>query len=651
MRSGIIPLFLIIFSVLPSRAQFLHPAGSTKTSVVAQPVRIAGFVDNAIDVTYYKLNLTVTVSPEYLSGVVTVRAIALTDTLRSVTLNLSSILVVDSISMHGAQVSFEHFTTNLLKITMDRVYHRGESIAIDVWYRGVPAGTGFGSFEFGSHNGTTWVWTLSEPYGASDWWPCKDHPLDKADSVDVWVTCDRAFKVGSNGRLISVIDNGNGTRTHHWAERYPIATYLVSIALTDYASFSNWFHYSSLDSMEVLNYVLPEHLDAALGSLPKIVPMLQIFSRLFGLYPFINEKYGHSEFGQGGAMEHQTMTSTITFDEDVIAHELAHQWFGDMITCANWQNLWLNEGFARYCESLYFEAMYGPAEYWATINVSLSNAISASGSLFVQDTSVVRQLFDNNRVYSKGAAVLHMLRHILGDTLFFRSLYAYAADPRLRFGNATTEDFQRNCESTSGQSLGYFFNEWVYGEKFPQYSFEWGVVPSGGGFRTTLTLSQFTDTFSPRFFTMPIDVRFTSGSWDTTAAVFHTFSGQQFSFSLSHKPETVLLDPDHWILRQITPPIPPLPASFRIEQNYPNPFNAGTSITYDIPRRSNVRIVVVNTLGEEIAVLVSGRSEPGTHTIRWNGTTDRGNAAPSGVYFCRFTTDGFSGTKRMVLIK
>ena len=639
MRSGFIPLFFLMGSVLTVRAQFLQQSPGTpdksacsgKTRYLSRLAQTAGYVDNSIDVTYYKLNLTVTVSPDYLSGVVSVRANVLADTLRSITLNLSGSLTVDSISMRGATVPFNHFQTNLLAITLDRTYHIGESLAMDIWYRGVPAGTGFGSFEFSSHNGTGWVWTLSEPYGASDWWPCKNHPLDKADSVDIWVTCDNRFKVGSNGRLVGVIDNTNGTVTYQWAERYPIATYLVSVALTNYSSFSNWFHYTAQDSMEVLNYVLPEHLDSALASLPKVVPMLQIFSRLFGLYPFIREKYGHSEFGQGGAMEHQTMTSTVTFDEDVIAHELSHQWFGDMITCANWQNLWLNEGFARYCESLYFEAMYGPAEYWSTINISLSNALSADGTLFVQDTSVVRQLFDNNLVYSKGAVVLHMLRHVLGDSVFFRSMRAYAADPRLRYGTATTEDFQRNCEAVSGLTLGYFFNEWVYGEKYPQYSFEWEVQSSGAGYSAAVTIEQFTDTFNPRFFTMPIDIRFSAGTWDTTAVVFNTFSGQKFEIGLSHKPETVTLDPDHWILREIIPPAPPLPVSFAIAQNYPNPFNAGTAITYNIPHRSMVHLGIFNTLGEEVAVLVNERAEPGTHTVRWNGTDRRGISMPSGV--------------------
>ncbi|MEK9137218.1 MAG: M1 family aminopeptidase, partial [Bacteroidota bacterium] len=298
--------------------------------------------DSNINITYYKLDLTITSSPNYLRGIVTVKALSTVNGLSSITLDLMNALTVDSVKMAGARVQFvQHPTT--VSIELNRSYGYGEMVVLDVYYRGVPVSTGFGSFEFGSHAGTPWVWTLSEPYGAKDWWPCKDTPLDKADSVDIWVTCNASFKVGSNGKLVAVIDNGNGTKTHRWAERYPISTYLVSIALTNYAEFSNWFRYSPTDSMQVLNYVLPEHLATALDSLPKTVEVLGIFSNLFGLYPFINEKYGHAEFGRGGAMEHQTMTSTVAFTEYLIVHELAHQWFGDLITCANWPNIWLNE--------------------------------------------------------------------------------------------------------------------------------------------------------------------------------------------------------------------------------------------------------------------------------------------------------------------
>jgi Aminopeptidase N len=239
--------------------------------------------------------------------------------------------------------------------------------------------------------------------------------------------------VGSNGSLVEVRDNGNGTLTYHWAERYPIATYLVSLAVADYVVLTDWFHYSPTDSMVILNYVLPTSLVSAIQPLGFVPSMLQFFSDRYGLYPFIREKYGHAQFGWGGAMEHQTMTSTSNFTESTLAHELAHHWFGDMITCANWPSLWLNEGFATYSEALWQEWRHGEAVYRADMRDMMPNAKVATGTLYVQDTSTVAKLFAFDRVYAKGAWVLQMLRHVLGDSTFFRTMRAYANDPRFRF--------------------------------------------------------------------------------------------------------------------------------------------------------------------------------------------------------------------------
>jgi len=277
--------------------------------------------------------------------------------------------------------------------------------------------------------------------------------------------------------------------------------------------------------------------------------MLRIYSDNFGLYPFVSEKYGHSEFGWGGGMEHQTMTSLGGFSEGLVAHELAHMWFGDMITCANWSNIWMNEGFATYCTGVYYEDKYGASAYWTYMNSQMANARYAVGSIYVRDTSNVGLLFDGSLVYSKGATVLHMLRHVLGDSVFFRSLKAYANDPRYRFGTATTEDFKEVCETVSGTQLDYFFDEWIYGERYPRYVCRWRAQPGSSGYDVTLGVSQTTGTTNPAFFTMPIDCQLAAPGWDTTVVLFNSSNDQQFILTTSHKPETVQLDPQNWILR------------------------------------------------------------------------------------------------------
>jgi aminopeptidase N len=603
--------------------------------------------DSHIDVTYYRLNLTVTTSPTYLRGIVTVKARCTSVNVRDITLDLMNTMTVDSVCMNTTAVPFvQHPTT--VSIELDRSYGNGELVVLDIFYRGVPLPTGFGSFLFASTpTGAPWVWSLSQPYGARDWWPCKDHPLDKADSVDIWVTTNDTLKVGSNGRLVAVVQNGNRTKTWKWSERYPIATYLVSIAISNYAQFSNWFVYSRTDSMEVLNFVLPEHLSEAQATLPLTVDMLLIFSGKFGLYPFIKEKYGHVEFGQGGAMEHQTMTSSIarSFVEYVIAHELAHQWFGDLITCANWQNLWLNEGFATYCEALYFETKYGPDRYRSDMSAKLGRAKIAVGPVYVNDTSIVRNLF-GFQVYDKGASVLHMLRHVLGDSVFFLALKSYAQDSRFRYNVATTQDFQNVCETVSGKPLDYFFRQWIYGEKYPCYTYSWSVARAQSGFAVTIRLTQITGTGNPAFFTMPIDFRLSAPGWDTTVVLFNDMSNQEFTLRLAREPEDVILDPENWILRDVTKPGDLVPTTFALEQNYPNPFNPTTVISYQLPVVSKVRLAVYDLLGREVTTLVNELKYPGTYTSTWNA-----NAFSSGAYFCRLTAGDFSQTKRLLLLK
>lgn len=610
--------------------------------------------DTSIDVTYYKLNLTTTTSPDYVRGVVTVKAFSRVAALQQITLDLMSTMTVDSVVMNQVNVPFvQHPST--VSITLNRSYGNGESVVLDVFYRGLPVSTGFGSFRFDvTSSQMPWIYSLSEPYGAKDWWPCKDHPIDKADSVDVWVTVNSSLKVGSNGRLIAVDNNGDGTSTWKWSERYPIATYLVSVAISNYAQFSNWFRYSPTDSMEVLNYVLPENLPQGQANLPKIVDMLRIFSDKFGLYPFIKEKYGHAEFGWGGAMEHQTMTSATVgaFAEYVIAHELSHQWFGDLITCANWSNIWLNEGFATYCESIYFEEKYGPSAYWDDILKKMPTAKSATGTIYASDTSNIGRLFDGSLTYRKGSMVLHMLRHVLGDSAFFRSLRSYVADPRYRFSTATTEDFQHVCEAVSGMSLESFFKQWVYGEKYPRYTHSWTALPdTDGGYIVNINLGQTTGTTNPSFFTMPVDFKLSAAGWDTTVVLFNTSNNEWFSVHVSHQPEIGELDPQNWILRDVSQATtvaatPSLPAMFELKQNYPNPFNPTTTIGFRITDLGFVSLRVFDVLGREVATLLNEVKEPGVHSATWDAS-----GFPSGTYFYRLIAGSYSATRKLLLIR
>ena len=594
--------------------------------------------EEGYDVRYYKLDLRVSAAPPTLNGSVTVVATCTVDNLSSISLDLMNSMTVDSVLVGGSRVSAEQFPS-YFSITLDRTYGRGELITTVVYYHGLPGSSGFGSFAFSEDpSGAPWIWSLSEPYGAKDWWPCKDHPSDKADSVDIWVTCDSTLKVGSEGVLTAVIDNGDGSVTHKWRHRYPIATYLVSVAIAEYSQTAAWFRYSPIDSMLVLNYALPGSINSATSSLPQTLDMLRIYSDLFGLYPFYTEKYGHSQFGWGGGMEHQTMTSLGGFGENLIAHELAHQWFGDMITMSTWPDIWLNEGFATYCVALYRERKYGLPDYWSYMTSQMNAALTAAGSVHVQDTSTVSSLFNSALVYSKGATVLHMLRHVMGDSLFFRAMKQYAGDARFRFKTASTRDFQSVCESVYGRSLAHFFNEWIFGERYPRYEFDWGTRRVGSSFAVTATISQTGGTGNPSFFTMPIDLRFSGPGLDTTVTVFNDHQSQTFTFNFPKPPTTLELDPNNWILKiaSLAPP-----KEYDLLQNYPNPFSSTTTIRFDLPVASRVHLDVFNTLGQLVrSIRLDGIYEAGRHTIEFSPVGSDGSRLPSGVYFYRLSVSG-----------
>ena len=277
----------------------------------------------------------------------------------------------------GAPLAFTH-GGYVLAIDLPATVPAGEVLAVEVDYEGTPSSAGFGAFEARLLDGQPVAWTLSEPYFAREWWPCKDHPSDKADSTRVTVTVPEGLRVGSNGLLESEITEA-GRTTYTWFERYPITTYLVSIAVGPYAVFEQTYVrpdslvalYGPLE-LPILHY---KYVDPRQTSLPsgwaEALEMMPVFESWFGPYPFPLEKYGHAEFGWGGGMEHQTMSSMGGFNTSLVAHELAHMWFGDLITMNSWPHLWLTEGFASYSELLYFEsqAARGPgARSWISYN-------------------------------------------------------------------------------------------------------------------------------------------------------------------------------------------------------------------------------------------------------------------------------------------
>lgn len=607
--------------------------------------------ESKIDVTYYGLDLSVTNSPRNITGAVTVNAKVDTSSINNFFLDLQDVLTVTSVLLNGTATTFTH-SSNELHIDLDRAYIQGEEFSVEVFYSGEPGSSGFGSFEFGTHNGNPIIWTLSEPYGTSDWFPCKDTPGDKADSSDVWITVVESLIPIANGTLENITVNGDGTHTYYWKSHHPIAQYLISLAMTNYHQYDTYYKYSPTDSVVITHFTYPETFNGLKSLLDETDDMMEVFSKKFGMYPFVDERYGHAEMEWGGAMEHQTCSSMGFWGVGVISHELAHQWYGDMITCKDWHHIWLNEGFATYSEGVYLEAKNGQNSYNQFIIGEMNSAKNANGTIWVQNINSVGQIFNGARSYAKGSIVLHMLRGVVADSsTFFDILRTYSSDPDLKYGVATTEDFQAIAENVYGQSLDYFFQEWIYGENEPTYAVGWSKTSLGGNqYRIDLNISQITNS-NPAFFTMPVQIKINTSAGDTIVTVFNNQQDQDFDIIVNGEPTSIVFDPENWILKNPVSIVTNIgdqnqPDDFSMEQNYPNPFNPTTKIKYQIANAGFVNLRIYDVLGNEVETLINREIQAGSYELEFNASK-----LPSGIYYYTLNAGEFSQTRKMILLK
>jgi hypothetical protein len=552
----------------------------------------------AYDANWYDLNLTFTPSTSMVSGTVRMKATVVAGPISTVDLDFYSNMTVDGVTSAGAATTYSR-AANVLTLNLGRAYATGEVVDVTVTYHGTPSVVA-GYFGFTTYYSRQLIWSLSEAYGSRTWWPCKDAPEDKADSVDVHFTCPSALTTISNGTLRSTVNNGS-TVTANWHERYPIATYLVFIASYPYTVVNDWYRPSPTDSLPLRFNIAPENVATAATVDAKVKTMIAAYASRMGEYPFMGEKYGQAEFTFGGGMEHQTNTCIggSAYIESIVAHELMHQWWGDMITCNDFHHVWLNEGFATYGEALWQEYLGGLSAYQTDMN---ANAYYGSGTIYVPDATDETRVFDSNLSYSKGSWVMHMLRHVLGDSTFFLSLRTYREQWGYR--SATTENFRDVCEAVSGRNLHDYFQQWIYGEYYPQYRTGWSASNTGAGYDVTVTLDQ---TQSWQLFHMPVDVTVTTASSSTTFVVDDSLASQTFVLHVDAAPTMVQIDKDGWILKSL-------------ETVVANP-------TFE------KAVLLVNgvdwaTYGTEITSAYTDRAFWGTYTIEfWDNF-----AAPSGGY-------------------
>ena len=503
------------------------------------------------DVKYLKLDIAAETGSRFISGNALTVA-KLVSPLDTFITELRANMIVDSLKVNNVITGFSQSSDHIF-IPLGSTQSVGTTISVLIYYRGNANSLGVYA---GTSSGLTYVATLSESYQAREWFPCKQILSDKIDSADIWVTTSNVNKVGSNGLLQGVDVLPSSKVRYRWKTTYPMNYYMPSIAVGNYQEYLNYAKPAAMapDSILVQHYILntPTYLASVKSNLDKTPTFIEKMSELFGLYPFKDEKYGHSMANIGGGMEHQTMSTMVSFGSTLIAHELGHQWWGDHVTCASWNDIWLNEGFATYAEQLMIEklpALFTTSATANMLNLHTSVLSATNGSVYVPDAS----LFDENRIfssrlsYNKGATTIHNLRfEMQSDTLFFKTLKNY--QQQYHNNVATTNNFKALAENTSGKNLTNFFNQWIYGEGYPTYNITY-YQPNLDSMWLLINETVSAPTVTP-FFKGLLELKITSLQGDTTILVNVTGNNQVFKIGYNKTPTGIVVDPNNWVVNK-----------------------------------------------------------------------------------------------------
>ncbi|MEW6757685.1 MAG: M1 family aminopeptidase [Acidobacteriota bacterium] len=532
-----------------------------RMEVLSSPEKYGVQPRQDLDILETHLDLSVDPEDERIAGTVTL-TFTPTATLARLDLRLHRALSLEGTVLDGSPLPSRR-KKDTISLAFSPPLAAGEAHALAVSYSGKPQVTGAlgGGMFFSRHDGVPSATTLSEPFDSFAWWPCVDDLADKS-LARIDLTVPPGMVGASNGTLSGVTHNADGTTTYRWIESYPISNYLISANVTNYVQFGDV--YTALDgttTMPLQHFVYPEDLARALVNFSVIPEMIGFMAGMCGEYPFLGEKYGMVAFPWGGGMEHQTLTSvgdrfvggTGDYGE-LYLHELAHQWWGDDVTCATWNDVWLNEGFATY-----FEALWLAREEQISMGRAMAYFDDGQYEGYLRGSPYLKNgntaFADTGAIYDKGAWVLHMLRRIVGDGPFFDALLAYRATHA--HGNATTEDLRAAFEDAWGEDLSWFFDQWVYTVKRPIYRLRWNqeaAAPSG--FRVSVTVEQRQPhkvarrTTRRDVYLMPLDLtlHYADGTSETRT-VWNDQRNQSFDLDTPAPVTSVGLDEENYVLK------------------------------------------------------------------------------------------------------
>lgn len=504
----------------------------------------------AYDVTFYDLDLAVDADSRSLRGAVRLEA-RVAHPMHFLVLDLDTLLRIESVTEAETVLSFER-TGGKVRIDLGRTRQPGERLTVTVAYGGQPRVAPRAPWDGGfnwekTRDGHHWIATSCQGEGADIWWPCKDHVSDEPDSMAIHVRVPDPLVVASNGRLRGTETHEDGTTTYHWFVSTPINIYNVALNIAPYEILATDFVSVAGDTFPFVFYVLPEDVKKGRDLFPEMQDHLRWYESRFGPYPFRADKYGVAQTPHLG-MEHQTiiayganfsnrsMTGRDWGFDALHHHELAHEWWGNLVTNADWNDMWLHEGFGAYMQPLYAEHLAGIDAYHRYMS---STRRFTTGPAIAPRSSMTSKGIYRAPIYTKGAWVLHTLRYLLGEEVFFRSLrrMAYPTDElaaetaggQCRF--ATTDDFLRICEEEAGEELGWFFEVYLRRSELPVLRSE----------ITANVLHLRWEAPGGLPFPMPVVIGLSNRRLRLDVPV----EGATFEFQPGEKP---VVDPDSWIL-------------------------------------------------------------------------------------------------------
>jgi aminopeptidase N len=627
MKSFIVVLILILFTSGFAQLAYHHGNKSGYTNIIST-------TGAAYDVLEYRLEINILPEKKSIAGRNTIFLKTLEQIDEIIEIDFIG-LNTDSVESGGQKLNFSQ-TANTLQIEIPQAILSGDTVQFDVYYHGEPdKGLYFRQNSFGD----TVIYSHSEPFDARYWIPCKDDPADKV-LLETRITLPEKYIVLGNGVKLEEIVSPSGLRTTIWRETYPITTYLISIAAAPFHIVDRTYSWQQ-KMMPLQYYVYPQYIDQAEKGLVSSQKILDFFNTYIGDYPFFSEKYAMSAvpFREAAAMENQTATTmrdNIIDNEGVIAHELAHQWWGDALSPQTFGHIWLNEGFASYFDALFTEAEYGREAFLQQMSL-YSSYIFQDGSLEYPILNPPAEYLFGRAVYFKGAWVLHMLRNLVGDATFqqinrmYYQLYNYA--------NVDSDDFIQVCQNVSGQNLNWFFDQWLNYGGIPELFGHWEQ-------RDDQVIISINQEQPQPVYQIPLEIRIVGQTRDTLFVLPVTSKNTVEYLRFDDMILRMEIDPENKILQRNNGPVFFIPSTTELTRMYPNPFNNTLSIEYYVNRPQQVMIDIYDRLGKQVTTLLNNIKPTGIHIVTWSA---RQHA--SGTYFIVLKAQNQTTVRKVLLLK